>query len=209
VEAVDRLFECVRCALARPRRSSKTSQGPCADAALAPSRLVHRLGRCRARLDSEEAGRQTFRAPARGRASCVLPERDGDDGARFTNLLSWELSDTAKLDNETAALADQERVRVNNDVVLMVRIIDQLSGRISFGFEYRSDTPDGTEHSDTTSRVAGRREAVVAAGRGQSPACSRPRVAKPSHVLANTVNGRPVKRDLPLTLAAKTWPAAA
>ena len=35
-------------------------------------------------------------------------------GVRFTNLLSWELSDTAKLDNETEALADQERVRVNS-----------------------------------------------------------------------------------------------
>jgi putative salt-induced outer membrane protein len=75
-------------------------------------------------------------------------------GARFTNLLSWELSDTAKLDNETEALADQERARVNNDVVLKVRIIDQLSGQISFGFEYRSDTPDGAEHIDTTSRAA-------------------------------------------------------
>jgi hypothetical protein len=35
-----------------------------------------------------------------------------------------------------------------------VRIIDQLSGQISFGFEYRSDTPDDAEHIDTTSRAA-------------------------------------------------------
>jgi putative salt-induced outer membrane protein len=84
---------------------------------------------------------------------------DSDDqnravGGRFTNLLSWELSDTAKLENETEALVDTERVRVDNDVVLKVRIIDQLSGQISFGFVYRSDTPEDAEHTDTTTRAA-------------------------------------------------------
>src|SRR3546814_85110 len=52
-------------------------------------------------------------------------------GARFTNLLSWELSDNAGLENRTEALADSERVRVNNDVILKLRIIDQHSGQKS------------------------------------------------------------------------------
>ena len=75
-------------------------------------------------------------------------------GGRFTNRLSWELSDTAELENETEVLADTQRLRVDNDVVLKVRIIDELSGQISFGFVYRSDTPEEAEHTDTTTRAA-------------------------------------------------------
>jgi putative salt-induced outer membrane protein len=75
-------------------------------------------------------------------------------GARFTNLLSWELSDSAKVENETEAQADRERVRINNDVALKVRLVEQLSAQLSFGFEYRSDAPDDAEHSDTTTRAA-------------------------------------------------------
>src|SRR3546814_20752236 len=57
------------------------------------------------------------------------------------------------LENRTEALADSERVRVNNDVILKLRIIDQLSGQISFGFQYRSDTPEEAEHTDTPTRA--------------------------------------------------------
>lgn len=51
-------------------------------------------------------------------------------------------------------LADRERLRVDNDVILKLRIVDRLSGQISFGLEYRSDTPDGAEHTDTATRAA-------------------------------------------------------
>jgi putative salt-induced outer membrane protein len=75
-------------------------------------------------------------------------------GARFTNLLSWELSDSAKVENETEAQAERERLRINNDVALKVRLVEQLSAQLSFGFEYRSDAPEDAEHSDTTTRAA-------------------------------------------------------
>jgi putative salt-induced outer membrane protein YdiY len=74
-------------------------------------------------------------------------------GARFTNLLSWELSDSANVESETEAQADRERVRFNNDVALKVRLVEQLSAQFSFGFEYCSDAPDDAEHSDTTTRA--------------------------------------------------------
>lgn len=80
-------------------------------------------------------------------------DRNEAPGARLTNLLSWDLSDVARLQNQTEALADTERVRVNNDVVLKVRIIDELSGQFSFGFVYRSDTPENAENTDTTTRA--------------------------------------------------------
>lgn len=80
------------------------------------------------------------------------PERS--PGARFTNLLSWDLSDSAKVENETEALADSEEVRVNNDVALKVRLVEQLSAQLSFGFEYRSEAPENAEHTDTTTRAA-------------------------------------------------------
>ena len=73
-------------------------------------------------------------------------------GARFTNLLSWELSDSAKVENETEASADDEEVRVNNDVALKVRLVEQLSAQLSSGVEYRSEAPDDAEHPGATTR---------------------------------------------------------
>jgi putative salt-induced outer membrane protein YdiY len=62
------------------------------------------------------------------------------------------------VENETEALADHEELRVNNDVALKVRLVEQLSAQLSFGFEYRSeapdDAPDVAGHSDTTTRAA-------------------------------------------------------
>lgn len=89
----------------------------------------------------------------------VAQRRDSESperslGARFTNLLSWELTDSAKVENETEALADSEEVRVNNDVALKVRLVEALSAQLSFGVEYRSEAPDDAEHTDTTTRAA-------------------------------------------------------
>lgn len=89
----------------------------------------------------------------------VAQRRDSESpeesvGARFTNLLSWELSQSAKVENETEALADSEEVRVNNDVALKVRLVEQLSAQLSFGIEYRSEAPEDAEHTDTTTRAA-------------------------------------------------------
>lgn len=81
-------------------------------------------------------------------------EPDRALGGRLTNRLSWELSDSAEVENETEVLADTQRLRVDNDVALKLRIIDQLSGQISFGLVYRSDTPEEAEHVDTTTRAA-------------------------------------------------------
>lgn len=75
-------------------------------------------------------------------------------GARLTNLLSWELSDSARVENETEALADSEEVRVNNDVALKGRLVEQLSAQLSVSFEYRSEAPEDSEHTDTTTRAA-------------------------------------------------------
>src|SRR3546814_16031267 len=77
-------------------------------------------------------------------------------GARFTNLLSWELSDNAGLENRTAALADSERVRVHNDVILKLRIIHQLSGQICFRLQYRRATPEDAEPTHKISREPSR-----------------------------------------------------
>src|SRR3546814_20680435 len=70
-------------------------------------------------------------------------------GARFTNLLSWELSDNPGLENRTEALADSERVRVNNDVILKLRIYDQLSGQTSFGLQYNHHLTEEGKHPTT------------------------------------------------------------
>ena len=45
-------------------------------------------------------------------------------------------------------------MRVNNDVDLKARLVEQLSAQLSCEPEYRSEAPDESKHSDTTTRAA-------------------------------------------------------
>lgn len=81
-------------------------------------------------------------------------ESETSPGARFTNDIAWQISDNAFLGNETEVLWDRERVTVDNDTSLKMRIVDQLSGKISFNTRYRSNVPDDTENTDTTTRAS-------------------------------------------------------
>ncbi len=81
-------------------------------------------------------------------------ERETSPGARLTNDITWQISDNAFLGNETEVLWDRERVTVDNDTSLKMRIVEQLSGKISFNTRYRSNVPDDTENTDTTTRAS-------------------------------------------------------
>lgn len=81
-------------------------------------------------------------------------ERETSPGARLTNDISWQISDNAFIGNETEVLWDRERVTIDNDTSLKMRIVEQLSGKISFNTRYRSNVPDDTENTDTTTRAS-------------------------------------------------------
>lgn len=75
-------------------------------------------------------------------------------GARFTNDISWQVSDGAVLANETELLWDRERVTLENDASLKLRIVEQLSGKLSLNTRYRSNAPEDTKSTDTTTRAS-------------------------------------------------------
>ncbi len=75
-------------------------------------------------------------------------------GARLTNDVAWQVSDDALLANETEVLWDRERVTLENDTSLKLRIVDKLSGKLSLNTRYRSNVPDDTETTDTTTRAS-------------------------------------------------------
>ena len=81
-------------------------------------------------------------------------ERETSPGARFTNDITWQISDSAFIGNETEVLWDSERITVDNDTSLKMRIVDQLSGKLSFNTRYRSNLPEDTENTDTTTRAS-------------------------------------------------------
>ncbi len=81
-------------------------------------------------------------------------ERETAPGARLTNDITWRISDNAFIGNETEILWDRERVTIDNDTSLKMRIVEQLSGKLSFNTRYRSNLPDDTENTDTTTRAS-------------------------------------------------------
>lgn len=75
-------------------------------------------------------------------------------GARFTNDVSWQVSDSALLANETELLWDRERITLENDASLKLRIVEKLSGKLSLNTRYRSNAPEDTKSTDTTTRAS-------------------------------------------------------
>ncbi|WP_282609801.1 YdiY family protein [Pelagibius sp. Alg239-R121] len=81
-------------------------------------------------------------------------EMETSPGARFTNDITWQISDGAFLGNETEVLWDRERVTIDNDTSIKMRIVEQLSGKLSLNTRYRSNVPEDTETTDTTTRAS-------------------------------------------------------
>lgn len=81
-------------------------------------------------------------------------ETETAPGARFTNDISWQVSEGALLANETEVLWDRERVTLENDASLKLRIVEKLSGKLSLNTRYRSNVPEDTESTDTTTRAS-------------------------------------------------------
>ncbi len=81
-------------------------------------------------------------------------ESETAPGARFTNDISWQVSENALLANETEVLWDRERVTLENDASVKLRIVEKLSGKLSLNTRYRSNLPEDTKSTDTTTRAS-------------------------------------------------------
>lgn len=75
-------------------------------------------------------------------------------GARLNSDLAWQLSDTAKLANETELRLDSDRSELENETSLTLQIVESLAGRFSFSAQYRSPVPEDTDELDTTTKAS-------------------------------------------------------
>lgn len=75
-------------------------------------------------------------------------------GVRVNNDVTWQISESAKLANETEVRLDSDRSEIENEASLTLQIIESLAGRLSFSAQYRSPVPSDTEKLETTSKAS-------------------------------------------------------
>lgn len=75
-------------------------------------------------------------------------------GARLNSDFGWQISDTAKLANETELRLDSDRSELENETSLTLQIVESLAGRFSFSAQYRSPVPEDTDELDTTTKAS-------------------------------------------------------
>lgn len=81
-------------------------------------------------------------------------EQDVEPGARGDASIIWRISDNAKFTNTTAVTWGQERMITENTTALTMKIIGELSGRLSHNLRYNSEAPVGTESTDTLTKAS-------------------------------------------------------
>lgn len=96
---------------------------------------------------------------AAGPSLRAFREEDSDQvetapGFRLNNDVAWQISETAKLANETEVRLDSERSEVENETSLTLQIIESLAGKFSFTANYRSPVPEDTDELDTTTKAS-------------------------------------------------------
>lgn len=87
---------------------------------------------------------------------------------RLAGMLEWDISDTAKLSNETALLLTRNSIELDtrsfgqvsdssestNTTALDMQIIGNLAARLSYELHFRSDPPPGAQTTESTARIS-------------------------------------------------------
>ena len=68
-------------------------------------------------------------------------------------LLEYQISDTAKLTNETVVSGDASQFRAEDTLALTATVISDLAARLSFNLRYNSNPPAGAKKTDTLSKA--------------------------------------------------------
>jgi putative salt-induced outer membrane protein len=74
--------------------------------------------------------------------------------ARGTATVDYQLSDTAKLTNETLITGDNQRVTIEDTISVSSSLVGDLALRASVNARYNSNPPPAVEKIDTLSKVA-------------------------------------------------------
>jgi putative salt-induced outer membrane protein len=91
-----------------------------------------------------------------GRQS-VVSETDKTESeivGRGNSEFIWNISETAKLTNDTNVITGSDRTTTENTIALSTTIIGKLLGRLSFRVRHNSAPPSGTKSTDTLSKIS-------------------------------------------------------
>jgi len=86
-----------------------------------------------------------------------LPGAVGDDNllfARGTGTVDYQISDHAKLSNETLITGDNQRVKIEDTLSVTSSLISDIAVRVSLNARYNSNPPVTVKKMDTLSKVA-------------------------------------------------------
>jgi putative salt-induced outer membrane protein len=106
------------------------------------------------RLVDEEAVKLIVEAGPGSRQSKVKSTGDTEVEVvgQFKGDFAWKLSDSATLSDNLVAVAGSERHTIDNTTALTMKIVDRLSGKLSFNVRHNTDVPAGTESTDTLTK---------------------------------------------------------
>ena len=83
-----------------------------------------------------------------------LNDTENETVGRFDAEFAWQISDHAKVGDQTTIFLGEERTTFESTVTLTSTIIDRFAVRLSFNAEHETKVEQGTEKTDTTSKVS-------------------------------------------------------
>lgn len=81
-------------------------------------------------------------------------EQDIEPGARGDLKIAWNITQDSSLTNTSSVTWGQERMMMENTTALTMKVIGQLSGRLSYNIRHNTDVPQGTDGTDTLTKAS-------------------------------------------------------
>ena len=81
-------------------------------------------------------------------------EQDIEPGARGDLKIAWNITEGSSLTNTSSVTWGQERMMMENTTALTMKVIGQLSGRLSYNIRHNTDVPQGTDGTDTLTKAS-------------------------------------------------------
>ena len=81
-------------------------------------------------------------------------EQDVEPGVRGDLRIAWNITEDSSLTNTSSVTWGQERMMMENTTALTMKVIGQLSGRLSYNIRHNTDVPQGTEGTDTLTKAS-------------------------------------------------------
>lgn len=91
---------------------------------------------------------------ARHSRESATGDTENEITGRFVAKFAWQISDTAKLTNDTSVTVGSERTLTTNTSALTADVIGHVAARISLEIRNNSNPPDDKKATDTASKIS-------------------------------------------------------